>query len=132
MKLKKYILSFAIVLIASISYGQSKTTYSFNTVHMKDMTQGVNSSEKNVGNDCTLIINTQKNTYTFSYTGNNKVNYEFSFKLFKKGGETFATVVGDDAPKKTEYKVISNLDNKGTIQLIPVKNIQNSNSLTFK
>lgn len=119
-------------MIASLSYGQSKSTYSFTTVQMKEVAKGVASNEKNVGNDGTLIIDSKKNIYTFSYKGTNNVNYEFTFQLMKKNGQTFATVVGDDAPKKTEYRVISDLDGKGMIQLIPVKNINHSLALTFK
>lgn len=132
MKIQKIILALAIALISTASYAQSKSTYNFKEVQGKSVKNGSATNEQSIGKDCTLIINRQANTYTFSYKGTNKINYEFTFKLTQKNGETFATVVGDDAPKKTEYKVINSLDDKGTIQLIPIKNINDSFALTFK
>lgn len=103
-----------------MTYGQAKSTYSFNNVQKDD---------QRFGKDCTLIIDKKENIYTFSFTsveGNN--NFRFSFKL---QGNT-ATMVGDDAPKPTRYRVVRDLDGAGTISFVPKRNENKAFSYSFK
>ncbi len=120
MKAKKLLLFAAIVLITSLSYGQSKSTYTFNNVQK---------NEQSLGKDCTLIIDKKENIYTFSFKSvDGKSNFQVAFKL--NGNSAF--VVGDDAPKPTRYKVTKDLDGKGSITFVPKRNDNGAFTYSFK
>lgn len=120
LKAKKLLLFVAIVFISAFSYGQSKSTYTFNNVQK---------NEQNLGKDCTLIIDKKENIYTFSFkSADGKNNFQVAFRL---RGNT-ATVIGDDAPKPTRYKVVSDLDNKGSISFVPKRNENSAFTYSFK
>lgn len=114
MKAQKIILSLTVVLLSIVSYGQSKSTYSFNIVQKKDVKNNAILSEKIIGKDCTLLINKDSNTYTFSYKSLNGEKAKITFKITG----SVARILGSDNSKKTEYKILSNLDNKGTISFV--------------
>lgn len=119
MKAKKLLLIVAIVCTTAFSYGQSKSTYSF---------ENVQKNEQSLGKDCTLIIDTKENVYTFSFKSvDGKNNFQVAFKL--QGNTAF--VIGDDAPKPTKYKVISDLDGKGSISFVPRQNKNKAFAYSF-
>ena len=119
MKAKKLLLFVAIICITAFSYGQSKSTYAF---------ESVQKNEQSLGKDCTLTIDKKENVYTFSFQSvDGKNNFQIAFKL--RGNTAF--VIGDDAPKPTRYKVVSNLDSKGSISFVPKQNNNNAFAYSF-
>ncbi|MDT7833003.1 hypothetical protein RQM59_11465 [Flavobacteriaceae bacterium S356] len=119
MKAKKLLLFVAITCITAFSYGQSKSTYEF---------ENVQKNEQSLGKDCTLIIDKKENIYTFSFKSvNGKSNFQVAFKL--RGNTAF--VIGDDAPKPTQYNVVSDLDSKGSILFVPKQNSNNAFAYSF-
>lgn len=128
LKLQKIILSFAIAILSISSYGQAKSTYTFSKVEKKNMKNNVVIGQQSIGKDCTLIIDQKKNLYTFSYQStDNAIDFQVTFKVT---GNT-AEVVGDDAPQKTIYTVVSSLDNKGAIRFVPKPNNNNAFVYSF-
>lgn len=109
----------AIVLISSLSYGQSKSTYTFNHVQKNG---------QSLGKDCTLIIDKKENIYTFSFRSVDGNSLQVAFKL---RGNT-AVVIGDDSPKPTRYKVTKDLDGKGSISFVPKRNDNGAFIYSFK
>lgn len=120
MKLQKIILSFTIALVSILSsYGQAGSTYTFATVQKSDLNNGVFTNTKTFGQRCTLDINSQENTYTFTFKSmEDRINFKVVFKVT---GAT-AEVVGDDSPQKTIFNVVNKLDTDGSIQFIPKPN----------
>lgn len=103
-----------------LTYGQSKSTYSFSKVQK---------NEQAFGKNCTLIIDKKENVYTFSFTGiDGQNNFQVAFKL--KGNT--ATIIGDDSPKPTRYRVKRDLDNAGTITFEPKRNEKGTFTYSFK
>jgi len=119
LKAKKLFLFAAIACITAFSYGQSKSTYAF---------EKVQKNEQSLGKDCTLIIDKKENIYTFSFKSvDGKNNFQIAFKL--RGNTAF--VIGDDDPKPTRYKVVSDLDGKGSISFVPKQNSNNAFAYSF-